>query len=138
MVIKLYFSYCWFLLSALLVFQKDLTIAPYSQTGKASYYSSVLEGKPTASGEPYNGKSYTAAHKTLPFGTMVNVTNLENGKEVIVKINDRGPFTGKRIIDLSYEAAKALAMRRKGVAKVRIVVVEPATGYTVADSIAIK
>lgn len=110
----------------------------YSQTGKASFYSNALEGKPTASGELYHGKSFTAAHKTLPFGTIVNVTNLGNDKEVQVRINDRGPFLPNRIIDLSYEAAKALEMTEKGIVKVKIVVVQPAEGYSAADSVASK
>lgn len=111
---------------------------PYTQTGKASYYSSALEGKLTASGESYDSKSCTAAHKTLPFGTIVHVINLENGKAVKVRINDRGPFAPNRIIDLSYEAAKTLEMTTKGLVKVRMVVVSPAAGYSVADSITIK
>ena len=129
-------SFYSLLLSLLLPLHKNQM--PYSQTGKASYYSSAFEGRPTASGELYRSKEYTAAHKTLPFGTIVNVTNLDNGKEVQVKINDRGPFPPKRIIDLSYEAAKTLEMTKKGIVKVRVVVIEPATGYTVADSVVIK
>jgi len=104
----------------------------------ASYYSNALEGNPTASGEAYDSKNYTAAHKSLPYGTIVNVMNLDNGKEVRVKINDRGPFSQNRIIDLSYAAAKTLEMTRKGLVKVRIVVIEPASGYSVADSVTIK
>ncbi len=110
----------------------------YTQIGMASYYSNALEGNPTASGEAYDSKNYTAAHKSLPFGTIVNVMNLDNGKEVRVKINDRGPFSQNRIIDLSYAAAKTLEMTRKGLVEVRIVVIEPASGYSVGDSVTIK
>ncbi len=95
----------------------------YSETGIASWYGSDFHGKPTASGEIYNMYSMTAAHKTLPLGTYVKVTNLENGRSVIVKINDRGPFVKGRIIDLTYTAAKKLDMIHKGTARVRINIV---------------
>ena len=127
-----------FYLCCLFVLPLHKSQSPYTQTGKASYYSGALEGKPTASGELYNGKNYTAAHKSLPFGTIVHVTNLHNGKEVTVRINDRGPFSRNRIIDLSYEAAKTLEMTKKGVVKVVMVVVAPAPGYTVADSVTVE
>ena len=95
----------------------------YSETGIASWYGSDFHGKPTASGEIYNMYAMTAAHKTLPLGTYVRVTNLENGRSVVVKINDRGPFVKGRIIDLTYTAAKKLGMIHKGTAKVRINIV---------------
>jgi len=90
------------------------------QTGKASWYGPQHQGKRTASGEIFDQALLTAAHQTLPFGTKIKVTNLANGKSVEVKINDRGPFTDDRIIDLSLAAAKALEMTQTGTATVRI------------------
>lgn len=90
-----------------------------AQTGMASYYKS---GKRTANGERFNPNGYTAAHRSLKFGTKVRVTNLRNGRSVIVRINDRGPFVGGRIIDLTYGAAKAVGMHGSGVAKVRVAI----------------
>jgi rare lipoprotein A len=89
-----------------------------AQTGKASYYKS---GHRTANGERFDPHGYTAAHRTLPFGTKVLVTNVKTGKSVIVRINDRGPFIKNRIIDVSYGAAKVLGMTGAGVATVKIV-----------------
>ena len=93
----------------------------YVEVGIASWYGPGFHGKRTASGEFYNMYKLTAAHKTLPLGTYVKVINLENGKSVIVKINDRGPFVPGRIIDLSYAAAKKIGMLRKGTAKVKLI-----------------
>ena len=93
----------------------------FVQVGIASWYGPGFHGSRTASGEVYNMYRFTAAHKTLPLGTYVKVINLENGRSVIVKINDRGPFVPGRIIDLSYAAAKKLGMLKKGTAKVKIV-----------------
>ncbi|MBW1971600.1 MAG: septal ring lytic transglycosylase RlpA family protein [Deltaproteobacteria bacterium] len=90
------------------------------QEGIASWYGPGFHGKPTSCGEIYNMYQMTAAHKTLPLGTKVMVTNLENGRSVEVTINDRGPFVKGRIIDLSYAAAKQLGIIGKGTAKVRI------------------
>ena len=92
----------------------------FSETGSASWYGPDFHGKPTASGETYNKYAYTAAHKTLPFGTKVNVKNLDNGLSTTVVINDRGPFKSGRIIDLSYAAAKQISMIGAGTARVRI------------------
>jgi len=86
----------------------------------ASYYGEPFHGRPTASGEIFDMNAYTAAHKTLPFGTMVEVTNLENGKKVVVRVNDRGPFVGNREIDLSRAAAEVLGMIGQGIARVLI------------------
>lgn len=86
-----------------------------STTGVASYYKS---GKQTANGESFNPNGLTAAHRTLPFGTKVRVTNMRNGKSVVVRINDRGPFIRGRVIDLSLGAAKLVEMTSSGVAKV--------------------
>ncbi len=86
----------------------------------ASYYSPALEGNPTASGEPYDPDELTAAHRTLPMGTRVRVTNVRNGRSVVVRVNDRGPFIARRVIDLSHAAARQLGMLRSGVARVRL------------------
>jgi rare lipoprotein A len=93
----------------------------HSEVGFASYYSKSLHNKKTASGEPYNMYALTAAHRSLSLGTYVIVTNLNNGKSVTVKINDRGPKVKDRIINLSFEAAKKLEMLEGGVVKVKIV-----------------
>ena len=92
--------------------------------GTASYYGKKFHGKKTASGEIYNMHAFTAAHKTLPLGTMVKVTNIANKKSVIVKINDRGPYIQGRIIDLSYAAAKKLDYVGNGTAEVKIKVLK--------------
>ena len=88
--------------------------------GTASWYGEYFEGKPTASGEPYDMYELTAAHRTLPLGTWVKVTNLRNHRWVLVRINDRGPVPTERIIDLSYSAARVLNMKARGLAKVRL------------------
>ncbi len=92
--------------------------------GIASYYADDFNGKKTANGETYDMNGLTAAHRSLPFGTKVRVTNLDNGKQVVVRINDRGPFQLSRIIDLSLGAAKELDMIAKGTAKVKLEVIE--------------
>ncbi|MCX7909296.1 MAG: septal ring lytic transglycosylase RlpA family protein [Ignavibacteria bacterium] len=96
----------------------------YSEIGLASFYGEEFSGRKTASGELFNPNDYTAAHRILPFGTKVKVVNLENGKEIIVRINDRGPFVEGRIIDLSKASARALGFLNKGIARVKIEVVE--------------
>lgn len=88
--------------------------------GKASFYDPGLAGKRTASGEMYNPKAMTAAHRALPFGTWVRVTELSTKKSVVVRINDRGPFVPGRIIDLSNEAARRLGILNKGIAEVKV------------------
>lgn len=90
------------------------------EEGLASWYGKRFEGKLTASGEPFSTDSMTAAHKSLPFGTLVRVTNLDNGKQCIVKINDRGPFIENRIIDLSQAAARQIEIIKAGVVPVKI------------------
>ena len=94
-----------------------------AQVGTASFYSHGHDGRRTASGERFDMDEMTAAHRTLPFGTRVRVTNLANGRRVVVRINDRGPFRRKRIIDVSYAAARELGMVRRGTARVRVEVV---------------
>jgi len=93
--------------------------------GKASYYHDSLHGNPTASGEPYDRNALTAAHRSLPFGTQLLVRNLENGKTIQVRVNDRGPFVAGRIIDLSRRGAEDLAFVRAGVVDVTIEVIGP-------------
>ncbi|MCD5993273.1 septal ring lytic transglycosylase RlpA family protein [Pseudomonas sp. CDFA 602] len=92
----------------------------YDETGRASYYGARHHGNRTASGEPFNQNALTAAHRQLPFGTRVKVTNVDNNKTVVVRINDRGPHTRGRLIDVSREAAEQLGMLRSGTATVRI------------------
>jgi rare lipoprotein A len=92
---------------------------PY-QVGTASWYGSYFDGKETASGEPFNMYDLTAAHPTLPLGTFVKVTNLRNGRSVVVRVNDRGPVVEGRIIDLSYEAARVLNLEHRGIQEVRL------------------
>jgi rare lipoprotein A len=94
------------------------------QTGLASWYGEWHRGRATASGEVFDPAALTAAHRTLPFGTQVRVTNLDNGRQVSVRITDRGPYWPRRIIDLSREAARALGMVTQGVAPVHLEVVE--------------
>jgi len=86
----------------------------------SSYYGKEFHGRKTASGEIYDMHALTAAHRSLPFGTMVKVTNLDNGKSVVVRINDRGPWVRGRILDLSYAAAQRLEMIGSGTARVRV------------------
>jgi len=92
----------------------------YSATGKASFYGKKFENRKTANGEKFSNKNFTAAHRTLPFGTMVRVTNLTNNKSVIVRINDRGPYAKGRIIDLSQAAADSLDFKHSGWANVKV------------------
>ncbi|PRY14882.1 rare lipoprotein A [Pontibacter ummariensis] len=98
-----------------------------TQKGAASWYGSRYHGKKTSSGELYNKYEMTAAHKTLPFGTKVKVTNLANNESVVVRINDRGPFVGDRIIDVSEAAAKELEFHSKGIGRVKIEVLDSPT-----------
>lgn len=92
------------------------------QSGMASWYGGNFHGRKTANGETYNMNALTAAHKTLPFGTRVRVTNTRNGDTVVVRINDRGPFVGGRVIDLSRAAASQIGLTASGVAPVKITV----------------
>ena len=92
--------------------------------GYASYYADEFNGRKTSNGEIYDMHALTAAHRTLPFNTKVRVNNLENGKSIVVRINDRGPFKDDRIIDLSLGAAKAIGLIGPGTAKVRLEIIE--------------
>ena len=106
--------------------------AKFSQTGKASWYGPGFHGKKTANGERFDMNTLTAAHRTLPISSRVRVTNLANGKSVVVRINDRGPYHGNRVMDLSKAAAQELGFIRTGTAQVRI---EPvaADGKTISE-----
>ncbi|MEP7083897.1 MAG: septal ring lytic transglycosylase RlpA family protein [Betaproteobacteria bacterium] len=92
----------------------------HAMEGLAAYYSSRLQGRKTASGKPFDQNALTAAHPTLPFGSQVKVTNIKNGRSVIVRINDRGPTQAGRVIDLSRAAANRLGIRRGGMAQVKL------------------
>jgi rare lipoprotein A len=118
----LFFALCFFL-------SVVLTNAQI-QTGKASFYADKFEGSPTASGEKYKHSKLTAAHKSLPFGTKVKVTNVQNEKSVEVVINDRGPYVDNRVIDLSKSAAERLDFVNQGLADVKIEIVDPGDGKT--------
>ena len=107
-----------------------LIYAESSQTGYASWYGGKFQGRKTANGEIFDTYKYTAAHKTLPFDTILKVKNLENGKTVVVRVNDRGPFVKNRILDLSYAAAEDIGMIKSGTAKVKIQVVESSTSQS--------
>lgn len=116
-----FFTLSFVLLSLFRLSAQDTTNI---QHGTASYYSDVLEGRKTANGEIFSQKKLTAAHRTLPFNTLVKVTNLKNDSSVIVRINDRGPYAKNRIIDLSKAAAKELDMLDNGVAQVKVEVID--------------
>ena len=118
---KLLNKYLILILTLFLSFSTTACAKPNkTQVGKGSWYGKKFHGRLTASGEKYNMYALTAAHKTLPFNTMVEVTNLHNNRKVIVRINDRGPYARGRIIDLSYLAAKKLGYINKGVAKLKV------------------
>lgn len=111
------------------VFGRTYRVMPssrgFTQTGIASWYGSKFHGHETSNGEIYDMFAMTAAHTSLPLPTFVRVTNLENNRQVIVRVNDRGPFVGNRIIDLSYAAAYRLDMLDKGTARVRVEAIDP-------------
>ncbi len=114
-------------------FMKDEWFYPqghleYESTGVASWYGPGFHGKKTSNGEVYNQHGFTAAHRTLPISSIIKVTNVENGKSIVVRVNDRGPFTGDdRIIDLTLAAAKELEFHHKGLAKVKVETLVPET-----------
>lgn len=113
------------------VFGKQYQVMPssvgYQQVGTASWYGRKFHGRRTSSGDPYDVYQMTAAHKSLPLPTYAKVKNLDNGREVIVKINDRGPFHDNRIIDLSYAAAKKLGFADNGTGRVMVTAINPKT-----------
>jgi rare lipoprotein A (peptidoglycan hydrolase) len=106
----------------------------FAQVGLASWYGGRSHGRRTASGQPFNSAAFTAAHRTLPFGTVVRVTNLKTGKVVKVRVNDRGPYRARRIVDLSAAAGRTLDIRQDGVAPVRLEVFSSDQGWTSGDS----
>lgn len=110
-------------LTALLLAVVSGAMAQITEVGVASFYADKFDGKTTASGETFSQKKLTAAHRTLPFGTVVRVTNLDNNISVDVTVNDRGPFVDKRIIDLSKAAAEKLKFVDKGTASVKVEVI---------------
>jgi rare lipoprotein A len=116
------------LILALALMYSSIGVMAQTQTGKASFYADKFDGSMTASGEKYRHNKLTAAHKTLPFGTTVKVTNTANNESVIVVINDRGPWVEGRVIDLSRAAAEKLNFINKGLADVTIEVVDPGDG----------
>jgi rare lipoprotein A len=95
----------------------------FPQYGKASWYGGRFHGRKTASGERFNKHGYTGAHRKLPFGTIIRVTNLRNGKEVYIKVNDRGPFVKGRMLDISRAAAEAIGSINRGVMRVKVEVI---------------
>ncbi len=97
-----------------------VSVGGQGQVGLASYYARAHHGRRTASGEVFDMEAMTAAHRSLPYGTRVRVTNLANGRRAVVRINDRGPFKKERIIDLSQAAARALGMTARGITRVRL------------------
>lgn len=101
----------------------------YNETGTASWYGDAFDQKPTADGEIFDKDLPSAAHTTLPLPSLVEVTNLDNGRRLVVRVNDRGPFVGGRIIDLSHEAARQLGYDRQGLAHVRVRYIGPAPLY---------
>ncbi|MFO1257950.1 MAG: septal ring lytic transglycosylase RlpA family protein [Gammaproteobacteria bacterium] len=113
------------------VFGKQYHVMPssvgYEQVGTASWYGRKFHGRRTSSGDPYDVYQMTAAHKSLPLPTYAKVKNLDNGREIIVKINDRGPFHSNRIIDLSYAAAKKLGFAENGTGRVKVTAINPKT-----------
>lgn len=98
--------------------------AGHTESGKASFYAMKFQSRKTANGERFNQQSYTAAHNKLPFGTKIKVTNIKNGKSVIVRINDRGPFIAGRILDLSRSAFSRIGHLNSGILDVRIKIVQ--------------
>lgn len=122
------------------VFGKRYVLLPtaegYKERGVASWYGPDFHTRPTSSGEPYDMYAMTAAHKTLPIPAYARVTNLANGRSVVVRINDRGPFVANRIIDLSYTAAHKLDMTRAGTAFVEVEVITPGSLSEAARNVA--
>ncbi|MCL1939784.1 MAG: septal ring lytic transglycosylase RlpA family protein [Desulfovibrionaceae bacterium] len=118
-VVLLFVAFCVFTLSCVPAFASETYVAQ----GRASWYGTSAHGKQTANGEIYNRHALTAAHNGLPFGTIVRVHNLKNGKHVLVRVNDRGPFVQGRIVDVSLKAAQILGMTNAGVVPVRLEIV---------------
>jgi rare lipoprotein A len=107
------------------------------QFGVASWYGKFFQGKTTASGQPYNEFSMTCAHRTLPLGSLLRVTNLRNHKSVVVRVNDRGPVPEDRVIDLSYAAAESLGFSQRGIAPVKVELIGPSSEVARLDESAV-
>lgn len=124
------FKLILFLLISNLSFSQGLD---YRKTfkGLASFYDKKFGGRTTASGAVFSNKFFTCAHKTLPFGTLVEVTNPDNGRKVIVQVNDRGPYHGDRVIDLSHQAAKQIGLVNDGVARIEAKVLKKKYGFNI-------
>ena len=105
----------------------------YDEVGVASWYGKKFHGKKTANGEIYNMRHLTAAHNTLPLPSIVQVTNLENGRQITVRVNDRGPFAKNRVIDLSKKSAKLLGFHNKGTTKVRVELLKDETKQLLSE-----
>ncbi len=116
-------AFIFLLLSALFSFEPSYNKVGYVQKGVASYYAEEFHGKKTANGEKFNMNDFTAAHPRIRFNTLLKVTNLDNGKEVTVRVNDRGPYVGGRILDLSRAAAQKVDMVKNGTANIKVEVI---------------
>jgi rare lipoprotein A len=116
------------LIFVLVLYLNAISVQAQTQTGKASFYADKFEGSPTASGEKYKHAKLTAAHKTLPFGTKIRVTNTANNQSVDVVVNDRGPYVDGRVIDLSKSAAEKLGFISQGLAEVKLEVMDAGDG----------
>lgn len=114
----------------------DLNQKVFAQEGLASWYGPGFHGRKTASGKRYDQHDLTCAHRTLPFGTRLKITNLANGQELIVTVNDRGPFVRRRIVDVSHEVASQLDFLHKGTTRVRIETLPPETALEAFGAIA--
>ena len=122
-ITRIFMNYRYIFYPAFILFLLPSCAKKVTQTGKASYYADSLNGNKTANGERFHNSKKTAAHKTIPFGTKVKVTNPETHRSVKVKITDRGPFAPGRVIDLSYKAARKMDMLKAGVIPVKIKVI---------------
>jgi peptidoglycan lytic transglycosylase len=108
-------------------------VSDFRQTGKASWYGKAFHGRRTANGERFNMNALTAAHRTLPLASYIRVTNQSNGKSVVVKVNDRGPFARGRVLDLSYAAAKLIGLVHSGTGRVKIQGLSPQEAQIARD-----
>ena len=126
-VLIVLFLFCAVADSSFFILHSSLLHAQSVQKGIASYYGKRATGRKTSSGERLHHDSLTCAHRTHPFGTWLKVVNPHNGQQVVVKVNDRGPFGRGRIIDLSWSAARQLGILRRGIANVEVTVYDPLT-----------
>ena len=133
-LILILFSFLFFFSSTVSLAEEDVSLRGEVYYGKASWYGRKFQGKRTSSGERFNKNKLTAAHNFLPFNTKVKVTNLKNNKTVVVRINDRGPFKGQRIIDLSEKAAKTLGAKNDGIIDVRLQILGKGNIQKIADN----